>query len=146
VSVALKILTIRPCDDLSTIVLAPGHYTEIELEFELWDQTEQPSIYLEGIWTDVDGTSHPLRLIMPLGQTFSLEIEGDYIIEENSAMTAYITINPNAWFMGAAGALLPYAIANEDGIIVISPDQNYNIYDIIEDAIDDTSEIEIEIE
>ena len=83
---------------------------------------------------------------MPLGQTFSLEIEGDYIIEENSAMTAYITINPNAWFMGAAGALLPYAIANEDGIIVISPDQNYNIYDIIEDAIDDTSEIEIEIE
>ena len=61
-------------------------------------------------------------------------------------MIAYVTIDPNAWFLGEAGELLPAATANSEGIIVISPDQNYNIYDIIKDAIDDTSEIEIEME
>jgi len=132
--------------DLSTIELVPGYYTELELEFELWDQTEQPSIYLEGTWTDANGTPRPIRLIMPLGQTFSLEIEGEFMVQENSAMTAYITIDPNVWFMGEAGALLPSATANEDDIIVISPDHNYNIYDIIKDAIDEFSEVEIEME
>ncbi len=131
--------------DLLTVEIVPGTYTEIELEFELWDQTEQPSIDLEGTWTDANGTSHPLKLLMPLGQTFSLEIEGEYNIQESSTMVAYITIDPNAWFMGEAGELLSSATA-EDDIIIISPDQNYDIYDIIKDAIDDTSEIEIEME
>jgi hypothetical protein len=132
--------------DLSAIKLTPGYYTEIELEIELWDQTEQPSIDLEGTWTDTNGTPHPIRLIMPLGQTFSLEIEGEFNIQDNTAMTAYITIDPTAWFTGEAGELLPSATTDSDGIIVISPDQNYNIYDIIKDAIDHTSEIEIEME
>lgn len=132
--------------DLSTIEIIPGFYTEIELEFELWDQTEQPSVYLEGTWTDANGTPHPIRLIMPLGQTFSLEIEGEFAINENTNMIALITIDPNAWFMGEAGELLPSATANSEGIIVISPDQNSNIYDIIKDAIDHFSEIEIEME
>ena len=131
--------------DLSSIEIVPGNYTEIELEFELWDQTEQPSIYLEGTWADANGTPNAIRLIMPLGQTFSLEIEGEFSIHANSAMIAYIAIDPNAWFLGEAGELLPAATANSEGIIVISPDQNYNIYDIIKDAIDDFSEIEIEM-
>ncbi len=132
--------------DLSGIEIVPGDYTEIELEFELWDQTEQPSIYLEGTWSDANGTAHPIRLTMPLGQTFSLEIEGEFTIHENSTMIANVTIDPNAWFLGEAGDLLPAATANNDGIIVISPDQNDNIYDVIKDAIDEISEIEIEME
>jgi len=132
--------------DLSTIEIVPGFYTEIELEFELWDQTEQPSIYLEGTWTDANGTPHSIRLIMPLGQTFSLEIEGEFNIQDNSEITAYVTFDPASWFFGEAGELLPSATANEDNIIVISPDQNSNIYDIIKDAIDHLSEIEIEME
>ena len=83
---------------------------------------------------------------MPLGQTFSLEIEGEFTINENTKMTALITIDPNAWFMGEAGELLPAATANSEGIIVISPDQNSNIYDIIKDAVDYFSEVEIEME
>ena len=132
--------------DLSTIEIVPGYYTEIELEFELWDQTEQPSIYLEGTWTDANDMLHPVRLIMPVGQTFSLEIEGEFTIEESSAMIAEITIDPSAWFLGEAGDLLPSATANEDDIIVISPDENSDIYDIIKDAIDYFSEVEIEME
>ncbi|MFO7940260.1 MAG: hypothetical protein R6U66_10990 [Bacteroidales bacterium] len=131
--------------DLSAIEVVPGIYTELELEFELWDQTDQPSIYLEGTWTDANSTSHPILLNMPLGQSFSLEMEGEFTIQENSSMTAYITIDPNAWFLGEAGELLPSATVNEEGIIVISPEQNSTIYDIIKDAIDRTSEIEIEM-
>ncbi len=131
--------------DVSAIEILPGYYTEIELEFELWDQTEQPSIYLEGTYTDTNGTPHPVRLIMPVGQTFSLEIEGQFNIQEHTSMIALITIDPGAWFIGKAGELLSSATTNSEGVIVISPDHNYAIYDLVKDAIDDMSEIEIEI-
>mgnify|MGYP006286044661 FL=1 len=144
--ITLDFATGETTPDLSPIEIFPGNYTEIELEFELWDQTEQASIDLSGTWTDTEGTPHPIRLTMPLGQTFSLEIEGEFIVDENTAMVAQITIDPSAWFMGEAGELLPSATTDNEGIIVVSPDQNYNIYDIVKDAIDRTSEIEIEIE
>ena len=60
-------------------------------------------------------------------------------------VVAQVTFDPNSWLLGEAGNLLSSAIANEDGVIVISPDQNPDIYDIIEDAIDNTSEVEIEM-
>jgi len=144
--ITLDFATGETTPDLSAIEIVAGYYTEIELDFELWDQTEQPSIDLEGTWTDASGTPHSIRLLMPLGQVFSLEIEGQFTIEENTAMIAQITIDPNAWFLGEAGELLPSATANNDGIIVISPDQNSDIYNLIKDAIDYTSEIEIEME
>ena len=131
--------------DLSAVEIVPGTYSEIEIEIELWDETDQPSIDLEGIWTDANGTAHPVKLEMPLGQTFSLEIEGEYTVKENTGIIATVTIDPGSWFAGEAGELLPEATSNEDGVIVISPNQNSNIYNIIEDAIDRTSEVEIEM-
>ena len=131
--------------DLSAIEISPGVYTNIELEFEYWDQTEQPSVYLEGTLTDTSGTLHPIILIMPLGQKFSMEIEGEYTVQQNTAMIAYITIDPTAWFVEEALDLLSSATKNNAGIIVISPEQNYDIYDIIKDAVDEFSEIEIKM-
>ena len=49
---------------------------------------------------------------MPLGQTFSLEIEGDFNIQMNTAMTAKITIDPTEWFSGEVGELLSSATTN----------------------------------
>ncbi|MFO7755479.1 MAG: hypothetical protein R6V34_05815 [Bacteroidales bacterium] len=143
--ITLDFATGETSPDLSAIQIAPGLYTEIEIEFELWDGTEQASIDLTGTWTDADGAEHPVRLLMPLGQEFSLEIEGEFTVEENTSMVAQVTFDPNSWFLGEAGNLLSTAVADEDGVIVISPDQNSNIYDIIEDAIDNTSEVEIEM-
>ncbi|MGV9141958.1 MAG: hypothetical protein ACOC1X_03375 [Promethearchaeota archaeon] len=131
--------------DLSAVEIVPGTYSEIEIEIELWDETDEPSIDLEGTWTDANGTSHPIKLEMPVGQTFSVEIEGEYIVKENTGIIARVTINPNSWFAGDAGELLQDASPNEDGVIVISPNQNSNIYDIVKDEIDSTSEIEIEM-
>lgn len=143
--ITLDFATGKITPDLPSIELFSGYYTELELEFELWDQTEQPSIDLEGTWTDANGTPHPIKIIMPVGQTFSLEIEGEFHIQENTSIIAYITIDPNLWFRGEAGELLSSATANDDNVIVISPQQNYNIYDIIKDAIDHFSEVEIEM-
>ena len=61
-------------------------------------------------------------------------------------MIAQITFDPPSWFAGEAGEMLPSATSNEDGVIVISPDQNSDIYDILEDTIDEMSEVEIEME
>ncbi|MEF8810252.1 MAG: hypothetical protein V5A47_04960 [Bacteroidales bacterium] len=131
--------------DLSYVEIVPGNYTEIEIEVELWDQNDQPSIDLSGTWTNENGTELPVRLLLPVGQTFSLEQEGEFTIGESTSVIARITFDPNAWFAGDAGELLPEATKNEEGVIVVSPDQNPNIYDIIKDAIDRTSEVEIEM-
>lgn len=143
--ITLDFATGETSPDLSAIQIVPGTYTEIEIEFELWDGSEINSIDLTGTYTDANSMDHPVRLLMPLGQTFSLEIEGEFVIDENTSMVAQVTFDPNSWFLGEAGNLLGSAVANQDGVIVISPDQNSNIYDIIKDAIDNTSEVEIEL-
>ncbi len=54
--------------DIWAIEIIPGNYTEVEIEMELWDQTDIPSIALDGTWTDTYGTDHPVQLALYLGQ------------------------------------------------------------------------------
>lgn len=143
--ITIDIITGETTPDLSAVEIVPGKYEEIEIELELWDETDEPSIDMDGVWTDSEGTDHPIKLLLPIGQSFSLELEGEFTIEENTSMIAQITFDPVAWFNGEAGELLPTATKNEDGIIVISPNQNADIYDKLKDAIDRTSEVEIEM-
>lgn len=139
------IITGETTPDLSAVEIVPGKYEEIEIELELWDETDDPSIDMDGVWTDNEGTEHPVKLLLPVGQSFSLEIEGEFTIEENTSMIAQITFDPVAWFTGETAELLPSATKNEEGVIVISPEQNADIYDKLKDAIDRTSEVEIEM-
>lgn len=131
--------------DLSGVELVPGNYTEIDIELELWDESELPSIALDGTWTDSENNPHPVKLLMPSGQSFSLEIEGNYSIDENTSMIAQVTIDPTAWFAGVTNALLAAATVDENGVIIISPEHNSAIYDIVEDQLDMVSEVEIEM-
>ncbi len=129
--------------DLSPIEIKPGNYTEIEIEFELWDQSDIPSIALNGTWTDADMQEHPVQFLFYSGQDFELEIEGNFTITENTSMVAQITFDPGVWFAGVSNEALASATTDEDGVIVISPDQNDDIYQIVEEMIDLVSEVEI---
>ncbi|MFO8234866.1 MAG: hypothetical protein R6U04_05645 [Bacteroidales bacterium] len=143
--ITIDIITRETTPDLSAVEIVPGKYEEIEIELELWDETDEPSIDMDGVWIDEEGTEHPIKLLLPLGQSFSLEMEGDFTIEENTSMIAQITFDPVEWFAGEASELLPSATKDDEGVIVISPNQNADIYDKLEDAIDRTSEVEIEM-
>ncbi len=131
--------------DISAIKIAPGNYTEIEIELELWDQSEQPSIVLNGQWTDTHGESHPVRFEFDSGQDFSLEIEGNFTIDQETTMIAQITFDPGVWFSGVDQGMFSSATTNDEGVIVISSGENTDIYDIVEDMIDLVSEVEISI-
>jgi|AntRauTorckE6833_2_1112554.scaffolds.fasta_scaffold10312_5 hypothetical protein len=127
--------------DVSSVEITPGTFTEIEIE--LWDQTDEPAIVLDGTWTDADGNIHPVRFEFSSGQTFEVEKEGEFIIEQSTAMIAEITFDPNVWFSGVTAEKLSSATTDDEGVIVISSGQNTDIYDIVEDKIDVVSEVEI---
>jgi hypothetical protein len=131
--------------DLSFVRLRPGRYTEMEIEFELWDQTNQPAIVLNGSWTDEAGTHHPVRFEFDSGQEFSVEIEGDFVVDENTSMVAEITLDPGIWFSGVSKHAFYSATKNNEGVIVISSEENEEIYDIVKDMMDLVSEVEIEM-
>ena len=131
--------------DLSFIRLRQGTYTEMELEIELWDQTEQPAIVLAGSWTDENGTIHPVRFEFDSGQSFSVEIEGNFVVNENTSMVAEVTFDPGIWFSGVTNEAFSAATKNNDGVILINSEENEDIYDTVEDMIDLVSEVEIEM-
>jgi len=143
--IILDFATGETTPDLSGVELVPGNYSEIDIELELWDESELPSIALEGTWSDGDNNPHPVKLLMPSGQSFSLEIEGNYSIDENTSMIAQVTIDPGAWFAGVSNELLATATVDDNGVIIISPQHNTVIYEIVEDQIDMVSEVEIEM-
>jgi hypothetical protein len=131
--------------DLSFVTLRQGTYTEMEFEMELWDQTDQPAIVLTGSWTDEEGTNHPVRFEFDSGQDFSVEIEGDFVVDENTSMVAEVTLDPSIWFSGVTNEAFSSATKNNEDVIVISSEENEEIYDTVEDMIDIVSEVEIEM-
>jgi hypothetical protein len=131
--------------DLSSIAPIPGIYTELEIEVELWDESDQPAIVLNGIWSDEEGETHPVRFEFDEDQSFEVEIEGEFMMDENTIMIAQITFDPALWFSGILNDLFATATKDEDGIINISSDENTGIYDIVKERIDLVSEVEIEM-
>ncbi|MFO8087349.1 MAG: hypothetical protein R6T91_06005 [Bacteroidales bacterium] len=130
--------------DITAIELTPGTYSEIEVELELWDETDEPAILLEGSWTDSSGFAKDIRLEYYSGQDFEYEREGNIIIDENTSLIAYITFDPNIWFSTVTYEELNSATTDENGVLVISPDQNSGIYEKVEEAMDEVSEVEID--
>jgi hypothetical protein len=132
--------------DISHIEIKPGRYNEIEIELDLWGKSEQPSISLNGTWDDLNGNDWPVKLLIYSDEEFSLEIEGDFLFEENSTMIAQITFDPRVWFSGVSPQLMSAASVDNDGVIVISPEQNQNIYDIVKNMMELVSEVEIKMQ
>jgi hypothetical protein len=132
--------------DISHIEIKPGRYDEIEIELDLWGKSDQPSISLNGTWNDLNGNNWPVKLLIYSDEEFSLEIEGDFLFEENTTMIAQITFDPGVWFSGVSPQLMSAASIDDEGVIVISPEQNQNIYDIVKNMMELVSEVEIKMQ
>ena len=130
--------------DISYAKIPAGTYNAMEVEIELQDEGDAPSVVLNGTFVDVEGVSHDIRFEFNSGETFEVEKEGTITFETNQTALAKVTIDPTAWLAEVTAAQLSEATKNDNGVIVISSTQNTDIFDIAADGLDMATEVEIE--
>ncbi len=129
--------------DISYAEIPAGKYNEVEVEIELQDEGDNPSVVLNGTYVDADGVSHDVRFEFNSGETFEVEREGVITFEVNESVLMQVTFDPTAWFAEVTDEELASA-TKSDGVIIISSTQNTEIFDIVADGIDLATEVEIE--
>jgi hypothetical protein len=130
--------------DISYAKIPAGTYNAMEVEIELLDEGDAPSVVLNGTFVDIEGVSHDIRFEFNSGETFEVEKEGTITFETNESALAQVTIDPASWFAEVTAAQLSAATKNDNGVIVIGSTQNPEIFDIVADGLDMATEIEIE--
>lgn len=141
--VVIDFATGIPTPDIRGIEIPAGTYEQVSIEVELFDETDDPSVVLNGTYTAPDGKVHPLRFEFNSGETFEVEREGTIVFTQNQSAIAEITFDPSVWFAGVTDELMADATKNLNGVIVISETQNSEIFDIVADGLDLATELEI---
>lgn len=134
------------------INIPSGNYEEIEVEIDLIDNRNQPSIQIDGTYTKQDGSSLPFRLQVfgddddDLDFEVELEAEDDdlFFLNEVSNPLALLEINAKGWFSNISNSELDNAELTE-GVLVISRSKNQGIYERVLAKIEDSSEIELKL-
>ncbi|MFN3802040.1 hypothetical protein [Belliella pelovolcani] len=131
------------------INIEAGEYKEIELELDLIDYKNEPSIYIEGSYAFEDGSSAPV-VFEYYGDDidFEVEIEGDddeyFIIDAQNNPLALFEISAVNWFRGVSNGDFENAEV-VDGVILINKDNNTSIYNRVKNNIDEFADIEIKL-
>ena len=132
------------------INIPEGEYKEIELELDLIDHRNEPSIFLEGQYSGQNGESFQV-LFEYFGDDidFEVEIEAEdddayFRINRVNNPLALLEINAYLWFRDVSNAELDNA-QKENGVIRITKDVNNAMYSKIVNRIKASSEIEIEL-
>ncbi len=141
--VVIDFATGIPTPDIRGIAIPAGTYEEVSIEVELFDETDDPSVVLNGTYTAPEGNVHPLRFEFNSGETFEVEREGTIIFIQNQSAIAEITFDPSDWFARVTDELMADATKNSNGVIVISETRNSEIFDIVADGLDLATELEI---
>lgn len=136
--------------DLATGVASPafsaeipaGNYEELELEVEIYDESDVPSVIAEGTYTNSAGDQIPIRFEFNSGETF--EVEGEAVtITEDAQFTAKINFDPLEWFGTVTTAMLDNA-ERVNGVILINEETNESIFSLVADRLDDLTEVEFD--
>lgn len=132
------------------INIPEGEYKEIELELELVDYKNEPSIYLSGEFTDSENNSVPLIFEYFDDEIeFEIEIEAEdddqyFRIDRIENPLVLFELNPGKWFSEVSMEDLGNA-DRTDGIIILNKNSNRGIFDKVAKRIKEASEIEVEI-
>ncbi|MBL7472189.1 hypothetical protein [Robertkochia sediminum] len=127
---------------MNDIVIPSGDYSYVNIEVELRDEDAQPAIMLVGTYVRTDGTSSPIRFEFNSGETFEAETEQTMTMEEGTTVFGSIVLDPYVWFSNVPVAMLDNAKTNGQGIILINEENNEEIYDLVEDGLDESTESE----
>lgn len=124
-----------------------GTYTSIDLEIEVHDEGSVPSIQLNGNY--INSVTDTISVLFQFfsGETFKIQGKtqsgsSQIVLIEGTSSTAQITYDPVYWFGTVTKNMLDNAeLTNISGVptIVISNDENENIFDYVSDRIDESN-------
>ncbi|MCH7412134.1 hypothetical protein MM213_01455 [Belliella sp. R4-6] len=146
----IRKITFNEFDESTDFIIniEAGEYREIEIELDLIDYRNEPSIFIEGTYSFSDGSTAPL-IYEYFGDDidFEVEIEGEgqfFTIDAMNNPLVLFEINANNWFRGISDADFENAeLVN--GTLLINRNTNRNIYKRVSDNIDKFADIEIEL-
>lgn len=125
-----------------------GTYNKIAISFETSDDYGDESIIVEGTYIHTNGSLYPIKFEFNDSEYFSIiakSVSGNsqIILNQNVASFAKIKLNPLHWFQVISTSMLDNAdLVDINGVstIVVSEDENENIYNLVVDRIDESSE------
>ncbi|PZV81550.1 hypothetical protein CLV31_11082 [Algoriphagus aquaeductus] len=135
------------------IAIPAGNYEEIEVEIDLIDNKNQPSIQLDGTYTYQDGRTVPFRLEVfgddDDDMDFEVELEAEddddlFFLNGVNNPLALLQIDAKSWFRTISTSALETAELT-DGVLLINRNKNRTIYRSVEDRIKASSDIELKM-
>lgn len=132
------------------INIPEGEYKEIELELDLIDYRNEPSIYLSGTFNDAESNAIPLVFEYFDDEIeFEVEIEAEdddeyFRVDRIENPLVLFELNPGKWFSEVSSDDLENA-ERTDGVIILNKNSNRGLFDKVSKKIKEASEIEIEI-
>jgi len=139
------IINFNPTNSISDLELKipQGIYTDIDISFETFDDNDDITILVEGIYTNQSNISFPIRFEFLSSEYFSINGEsesGTIVLNKNKPITAFVKFDPIYWFDSISSNMLNNAELFDVGgelIILINENENTDIYDIVVDRIDE---------
>lgn len=127
-----------------------GEYKEIELELDLIDYRNEPSVSFEGTFVNDEGTSTPFRFEY-FGDDidFEVEIEADddnyFRVDRINNPLALFELNAINWLRNVSTSEMNSA-EKTNGVILLTRNSNSAIYNKIKQNIEASSEIEVDLD
>ncbi|WP_235954821.1 hypothetical protein [Cyclobacterium salsum] len=132
------------------IQIPEGSYEEIEMEIDLIDFGNEPSIQLNGTYSNDSGEEVPFRYEYYGDEIdFEVEIEADdaqFVVDRVNNPLILFELVPSRWFSGISDIELENADLDDDGLMLINQDNNQSLYQKISNRIEMDAEIEIDID
>lgn len=125
-----------------------GTYSRIEIDFDTFDDLGDNCILVNGTFTNSIGTPLVVRFEYTKSEFFSIVAEdesGDsqIVLDKDVPATSEIVLDPVHWFQVISDNMLESAdTIHIAGVptIVISEDENDDIYDLVLDRLDESTE------
>ncbi len=131
--VTIDYATGQTTPDLGYVEIPAGTYEKVKVKLKLLDDDDNnPSIVLNGTYTDPNGDTTPVRFEYSDGGEFEVKQE-NVTFTDNQSFMALVTIDPSIWFSSVTDSMMINATRDSSGVIVISKNQNQNIYDAVND-------------
>ena len=127
------------------IEIPQGNYTDLDIAFNTFDDNDQTTIRVEGLYTNQSNQTTPLVFDFASSEYFSINSESEdgstvITLDQNINSSVLIKLDPIYWFDLISYNLFDNATLVEiDGVMTILVDENTNtnIYDNVVDRLDE---------
>lgn len=134
----------NPVSNLN-IEIPQGNYTDLNIAFNTFDDTDDPTILVEGTYTNESNQNFPIIFEFLSSEYFSINSESDdsnsvIELDKDIYSSAFITLDPIYWFdliSTNAWDNADLVEINGDMTILINESNNSAIYDNVADRIDE---------